>query len=270
MTHNASDNSSAPVPEQSKINQKSKISFPYLVHVYTASGVVFAFLAAAEIAAAPPDAPDPRWVFLWLVIAVVIDATDGPLARRWDVKRNAPRIDGRTIDDVLDYLTFTFVPLMLVWRMGWLGGTGWAAGVLVAAAMAASLLGFANTGAKQEEAGFFLGFPSYWNIYAYYAGLWYALAGPIPGAVMIVVLTILTLAPVRFIYPNLAPRPWKIPLLLGAAAWLALLLAMLPWYPDVPAWVMWVSLVYPVFYWGLSVYLDVKDRRRHSPRHAGG
>src|SRR5688500_17252845 len=88
----------------------------YAVHVLTASGVVAAFLAVAELFDA---APDERVVFVWLVVAVVIDAVDGPLARAWDVKRFAPDIDGRTIDDIVDYLTFTFIPLLLVWRMGW-------------------------------------------------------------------------------------------------------------------------------------------------------
>jgi phosphatidylcholine synthase len=88
----------------------------YAVHVLTASGVAAAFLAVAELF---DDAPDERVVFVWLAVAVVIDAVDGPIARVWEVKRFAPDIDGRTIDDIVDYLTFTFIPLLLVWRMGW-------------------------------------------------------------------------------------------------------------------------------------------------------
>ena len=88
----------------------------YAVHVLTASGVVAAFLAVAELL---DEAPDERVVFAWLVVAVVIDAVDGSLARAWDVKRLAPDINGRTIDDIVDYLTFTFIQLLLVWRMGW-------------------------------------------------------------------------------------------------------------------------------------------------------
>jgi phosphatidylcholine synthase len=132
----------------------------YSVHVYTASGVVFAFLAAAEVCAPQPD---PRRVFVWLIVAVLIDATDGPLARYWHVKIRAARINGRTIDDIVDYLTFTFIPLLLVWRLQWLPQP---AELWVAAALVASLFGFANTGIKQESEGFFLGFPSYWNVYA--------------------------------------------------------------------------------------------------------
>jgi phosphatidylcholine synthase len=227
----------------------------YFVHFYTASGMIFAFLAAAETCRAEPDA---RMVFVWLLVAVLIDATDGPLARLWHVHAWAPAIEGRKIDDILDYLTFTFVPLLLGWRMGWFAPP---AGLWVVAAMIASVLGFASVDAKQEAQGFFRGFPSYWNIFVFYAGLWYAYYGPVPATILLVVLTVLTVLPVRFVYPNLAPRPWRWPVLLGAAVWLAILLLMLASYPQVAPGVMWISLIYPAFYVGVSVYLDGKARR---------
>ena len=228
----------------------------HFVHVYTASGVAFAFLAAAEIASREPR---PRWVFAWLLVAVLIDATDGPMARAWQVKFRAPRFDGRKIDDILDYQTFTLLPLLLVWRLDWLAGPAF---LWIIPALIASLLGFANVAAKQEEEGFFLGFPSYWNIYAFYAGLWHAEIGPwLPTAVLIL-LTILSVLPVRFIYPNLAPPAWRWPILIGAVIWTVLLVAMLPTYPDVPAWLTWLSAIYPAFYVALSLYLDLKARLR--------
>jgi phosphatidylcholine synthase len=189
---------------------------------------------------------------------VVIDAVDGPLARRWDVKRWAARIQGRTIDDIVDYLTFTFVPLLLVCRMGWLPPPALAyAGV----ACMASLFGFANAGAKQEADGFFLGFPSYWNIFAFYAGLWAAHHGTGWVAAGCVALSALTVLPVRFIYPNLAPPPWRVPLLAGGLLWIVMLAAMLPSYPDPPRPLFWASLVYPVSYLLLSLVLDARTRR---------
>ncbi|HEV2294343.1 MAG TPA: hypothetical protein VGR35_10835 [Tepidisphaeraceae bacterium] len=227
----------------------------YFVHLFTASGVVFAFLAAAEICKASPD---PRFVFLYLAVQCFIDAADGPMARAFHVKTRAARIDGRTIDDIVDYLTYTFIPLLLVWKMDWLPAP---AGVFVAPAMVASLFGFANTAAKDEQGGFFLGFPSYWNIVAVYVGVWFHLFGPWLGAMVIVALTILTVLPVRFIYPNLAPRPWKMPVMVGAILWTVLLAWMIWRYPDVSAGLMWVSLIYPVFYLSLSVWLDFNSRR---------
>jgi phosphatidylcholine synthase len=217
-----------------------------LVHVYTASGALLALAATMEICS---PVPDPRFVFLALAAAVMVDATDGPLARRAEVKRWMPSIDGRTIDDIVDYLTYTFVPLLLVWRMGWLPEP---AVVWIAPALVASLFGFANTAAKDEAGGFFLGFPPYWNVVAFYAGFVYAAYGPWVNAGAVLLLTLLTLLPVRFLYPNLAPRPWRASLILGAVLWLGMMLWLLRDYPHAEVWVVWVSLLYPAFYFWLS------------------
>jgi phosphatidylcholine synthase len=194
----------------------------WAVHLLTASGVLAAFQAVAEIVSAGTD---PRRVFAWLFVAVVVDAVDGPLARRWQVKRTVPQIDGRTIDDIVDYLTFTFIPLLLLWRMEWVPAP---AALWIAPALVASLLGFANVAAKQESDGFFLGFPSYWNIVALYAGIAFVRWGPWLPGLAVLALAALTVMPVRFVYPNLAPPRWRIPVLGGAVAWAVLLLLLLP------------------------------------------
>ena len=219
----------------------------WAVHIYTASGLLFALLAAIEMCV--PD-PDPRRVFLWLFIAVLIDATDGPLARRFRVKEVLPHIDGRKIDDIVDFLTFTFLPLLLIARMGWVPQP-----VLffVVPPMIASVLGFANAGAKDEERGFFLGFPSYWNAVALYAGIAAERIGLWPNAIALLVLAVLTVTPVGFIYPNLAPPRWKGFILIGAFAWGAMLLAMLWQYPSPPGWLVLLSLVYPIAYTVISL-----------------
>jgi phosphatidylcholine synthase len=226
----------------------------YAVHAYTAFGVAFAFLATAELCAPRPDL---RLVFALLIAAVIVDATDGPMARRWQVGRWASRIGGRTIDDIVDYLTFTFVPLLLIWRMGWLPSPG---ALWVVPALIASLFGFANEAAKDESGGFFLGFPSYWNIVALYMGLWPAGYGRWPNAAIVLALALLTVLPVRFIYPNLAPRPWRAVLLVGGVLWAVALILMLPHYPDAPSWLIWGSLAYPAFYTGLSAHLARRAR----------
>jgi phosphatidylcholine synthase len=236
-----------------------RVAAAYAVHAFTASGVVLAFLATAEVCAA---APDPRVVFALLAAQVLVDAVDGPLARLLDVKRVVPRISGRTIDDLVDYLTYTFVPLLLVWRMGWVPAP---AAAWVAPAMMASLFGFANVGAKDEGGGFFLGFPSYWNIVAFYLGLWHATAGGGAASLWaaglsVVALSVLTVLPVRFVYPNLAPYPWRWPMWLGGAVWAVSLAAMLPGYPNAPSWLLAASLAYPVGYVALSIWLDARAR----------
>ena len=231
-----------------------------LVHVYTASGALLALLATMEISTARPD---PRVVFLLLAAAVLVDATDGPLARRAEVKRWLPSIDGRTIDDIVDYLTYTFVPLLLVWRMEWVPEP---AVVWIAPALLASLFGFAHTAAKDEAGGFFLGFPSYWNVVAFYAGFAHHLYSPWVNAAALLLLAILTVLPVRFLYPNLAPRPWRMPLIVGAVVWLGMMLWLLVDYPHAPAWMAWLSLLYPAFYFWLSYRLAARPGPAGLPR----
>jgi len=243
-----------PMAERGTAGQRVRA---HAVHVFTASGVALAFLAAQELCRPRPDA---RLVFALFAGTVLIDALDGPLARAWNVKKFAPAIDGRTIDDILDYITYTFLPLLLVWRMGWIPEPG---ALFVIPALIASLFGFANTAAKDEAGGFFLGFPSYWNVVAFYAGLVHHLHGPWPNAVMLLALAALTVMPVRFLYPNLAPRPWKMPLLAGAALWLAVMIVMLADYPHPPGWLFALSLVYPAFYTMMSILLS-----RRAPRAA--
>jgi phosphatidylcholine synthase len=225
----------------------------WLVHLYTASGVAFALLATLEVCAPHPDA---RMVFVWLTIAVLIDATDGPLARRVQVKRVLPQISGRTIDDIVDFLTFTFIPMLLVARLEWVPRPVL---LFVIPPLVASLLGFANTGAKDESGGFFLGFPSYWNIIAFYLGIAAAYGLEWLNGLVLLALAVLTVMPVGFIYPNLAPPRWKLAILGGAFVWLVMIGAMFPRYPNPPLWLVAASLVYPVFYTAVSAI----EYRRH-------
>ncbi|QEG43172.1 CDP-alcohol phosphatidyltransferase family protein [Roseimaritima ulvae] len=215
----------------------------YLVHVLTASGVIPAALATWELTRRDCD---PRIVFAYLLLTTFIDAIDGPLARRFDVKAKAGNVDGRTIDDLLDYLTFAFIPLMLIWRMEWMPA---GLGFTVTLAMVASLMGFAHREAKDERRGVFRGFPSYWNLYAIYAGVFSVQISPWLTAITLWMLTVLTVTPIWVLYPNLAPKPWKKPVFLGGLLWTICLVAILLWdYPRTPLWLVLGSLVYPAFY----------------------
>jgi phosphatidylcholine synthase len=225
----------------------------YLVHIYTASGALVAALAARAI-----FADDYRTAFLLMVMAVAIDATDGTLARHFHVKRVCPHIDGRTIDDIVDYLNYTFIPILLICHAGWLPEPVW---IWAAFPLVASLFGFAHSGAKEERHGFFRGFPSYWNIVALYVAVWLHGFGPNTVLVVILGLSLLTVLPVYFVYPNRPPK-WVGLFVGGAVVWLAIVLWMVYRYPTVDQRLLALSLIYPIIYVVLSVYLDYESRRR--------
>jgi phosphatidylcholine synthase len=183
----------------------------YATHALTAAGGVFAFLALL-------DAVEGRFarMFVWLVVALVIDGIDGPLARRFDVGTNAPIIDGVILDLVIDFLTYVFVPVFALHRAGLLPGrTGMVVAGLV---VLASTLYFADTRMKTAD-GSFSGFPACWNMVA----LVVFASRPSSTAVMSVVLglTLLMFLPVRFVHP-VRTRRWRRMSLPVALVWTTL------------------------------------------------
>jgi phosphatidylcholine synthase len=236
----------------------------YAVHFYTALGLLCGAVIAADI-----FKENYRDAFAWMIIAVLIDATDGTFARKFRVKEVVPHIDGRKLDDIVDYLNYTFLPLLMVGRAGWLPEPAW---LWVSVPLVASVFAFVNTGAKEEANGFFLGFPSYWNIFAFYTAVYFYRWGSGGVLALVLVLSVLSVVPLRFVYPNRAPR-WRRFFVLGGLVWLAILLIILWQYPAPasPNALLILSAVYPVFYLAASVYLDCREREvRASQRHHFG
>ena len=134
----------------------------WAVHLYTATGLIAA--AAIAVLIIRGDDASYRLALLLMIVATIIDSTDGRLARRVDVKRWTPSINGRQFDDITDFHNDTSLPLLLIWHAGLLPGA--AASALVFA-LIASAYGFSQTSAKTND-GYFLGFPSDWNAIAFY------------------------------------------------------------------------------------------------------
>ena len=219
----------------------------WLVHLYTASGFVWALLAAQ----AAIDY-DFVWAFVYLWAQVVVDATDGALARWADVSRRLPRFSGSKLDDLVDYLAYAFVPALIVWR-GPFVPDAWAT-PLAAAMLVASGYGFSRVHAKTPD-HFFLGFPSYWNVVVLYFFL--IRSQPWINALILVVLCILVFVPIRFVYPSRTPVLPVLTNVLGAS-WALAMLALLGTHPRGSRPLLLASFVFPVYYVGLSVALEVR------------
>ncbi len=179
-----------------------------LVHLLTATGAVFAMLAMLA-------AVDQEWslMFLWLVVAFFVDGIDGPLARRYDTKTNAPVFDGVLLDLIIDYLTYVFVPAYALFKSGLLPGwTGWIAIIVITFA---SAMYFADGRMKTKDYSF-SGFPGCWNmlvlvLFALQPNFWVILA-------LVAVLAIAMFFPVRFVHPVRTQR-WRSITLPMAIAW---------------------------------------------------
>jgi phosphatidylcholine synthase len=220
------------------------------VHTYTASGAVLAFLAVKALFAG-----DFRATFVWLFLAVVIDSTDGLLARRVRVHDRTPQLSGERLDDLVDYLTFVFVPALIVWRAS-LVPLRWELGV-VSAMLLSSAYGFARDDAKTAD-GFFTGFPSYWNIAALYL---FVMGWPAAlNAAILLILSGLVFVRVAYVYPSRTQtlRPLTVTL---SVLWGLAVFATIVSLPSPPGWLIRLSFVFPVYYLLLSLALDARRRR---------
>lgn len=218
------------------------------VHLYTSLGLITSFMALAALVAG-----HPQRFFIYLGIALFIDATDGTLARRWQVKKWAADFDGRKLDDITDYINYAFLPIFFTYRVGLVSGP-WV-GVLLICLLAAAY-GFCQGGAKTSD-GFFTGFPNFWNLVVFYL---YLLKLPEAANIVIfLVLAGLIWVPVKYISFSTVPLRG---LTLMLCALYGIVLGILVAQLDNPNPLLVAgSLLVPVYYVAASIYLTVKERQ---------
>jgi phosphatidylcholine synthase len=224
----------------------------YLVHLYTMSTLAFVILGIQWTL-------EGRYAAALIAMAVtlVIDATDGALARKYHIAHTAPGIDGALLDNVVDFTSYVFLPLLFMMHAGMLAQPM----TLFAAVVAfSSAFGFSRTSAKQVDEGFFVGFPSYWNVVALYAFLLDLPAGATTALVL--VLSLLVFVDVRFLYVSRLRRHRLLHLALGGAWGVACLLALLLEPGGLRTALIYGSLGYVAFYTAHSLLADLGARRR--------
>ncbi len=206
------------------------------VHLLTATGAVFAMLAMLA-------AVEEKWslMFLWLVVAFFVDGIDGPLARKYHVKKHAAEFDGVLLDLIIDYLTYVFVPAYALFKSGLLPGwTGWIAIIVITFA---SAMYFADTRMKTKDNSF-SGFPGCWNmvvivLFAWQPSFWAMLA-------VIILLAIAMFLPLKFIHPVRTER-WRSVSLPMALAW-TFFAGWAAWVEfDAASWAHWGMIVTSVY-----------------------
>ena len=185
----------------------------FSVHIFTAMGAGVALLAMLE-------AVREHWasMFGWLGVALVIDAIDGPIARKLDVVRLQPAWSGDVLDLVVDFVTYVFVPAYAITASGLL--LPLAAPLLGIGIVVSSALYFADRRMKAAD-NHFRGFPALWNAAAFY--LFLLQFRPWISSLAIAILIVLTFVPVHVLHPIRVVRlRWLTLLLLAAWAVLAI------------------------------------------------
>ena len=203
-----------------------------LVHLFTATGAVFAMLAMLA-------ASEAKWnlMFLWLIIAFAVDGVDGPLARHYNVKENSPRFDGVLLDLIIDYLTYVFIPAFALFKSGLLPGwTGWFAIIIITFA---SAVYFCDKKMKTNDNSF-SGFPGCWNmvvivLFALSPNFWFILT-------LVTLIAISMFLPLKFIHP-IRTRKWRFLTLSIALSWIlfAIWAALVDFHSE--SWAHWGLLL---------------------------
>lgn len=220
-----------------------------LVHAYTAAGAVLAYLSVTAAVAG-----DFRASFAWMFVATIVDSTDGLFARRARVRDVLPGVDGARLDDIVDYLTFVFAPMVVLNVAGDLSGP--VALPVTAAVLLSSGYGFAATDAKTSD-HFFTGFPSYWNV-----GALYLHAGGLPpaaNAAILLAFSALIFVRVGYVYPSKMPTLRGLTVALGCV-WGVMIAVMIWSLPAVSRALLVSSLFFPAYYVVLSLALDARRR----------
>ncbi len=226
---------------------RKRIVIAWLTHLVTASSAVWGLLAILAIT-------NQEWVqaFWWMAIAIFIDSFDGLLARRVEVKRVLPQIDGELLDNIVDYLNYVFVPAYFLYAAEMLPPR-WAV-IGPALILLASAYQFSQTEAKTDN-HFFRGFPSYWNVMVFY--MFMLDLNPLTNLAWTLFFVVMVFVPFMYIYPSRTTIQPRLMMVFGAI-WGLCNLAMLILYPGFPAWIMWLALSYVIYYHALSLYATWK------------
>jgi phosphatidylcholine synthase len=234
-------------PRLRSLDEARRRSLAWGVHAFTASGAVVGAIALLAVGAGNL----PQAAILMLV-ALAIDSVDGTLARAAKVGEVLPGIDGRRLDDMVDFLNYVIVPVVFLVAAGYLHPA------VAAAPILASAYGFAQQEAKTED-DFFLGFPSYWNVVALY--IWLLDVSQATATVVVVALAIGVFVPFKYLYPSKMPVGRVAMAALGFV-WVIAVAVSVVARDALASWrVAEASLAYPAMYLLLSFWFGGLHRK---------
>ena len=221
-----------------------------MIHFYTSLGLICAFAILVNIVNGNAQA-----AFLWMGLANFIDSTDGTMARKWRVTVWTPEFDGRKLDDIVDYINYAFLPFFLAvqFELVTLDTLGF---VTIGVVLIAAVYGFCQVGAKTDD-GFFTGFPNYWNFLILY--LYIFKLPPHINAIILLVFAVLVFVPIK--YMSFKTKGWLRLNWIMSGLYGLILLAVLFQINNPPVWLIWLSLVFPIYYFVASTFIFLRSKR---------
>lgn len=214
------------------------------VHTLTASGLVAGFMAILAI-------NDQSWrvAMLWLIAALVIDGIDGTFARMFRVQEVLPKVNGKTMDYIIDFATYAIIPAYFFHQAG-LVAAPWSLPCTIIILIVSALY-YAKEGMVSEDY-YFVGFPVMWNLVIFYLFFIFDF-GSLVNALLIIFFAVLHFVPIKFVYPSRVRHYRKLTLAVTTIV-LVIYALILLMYPEKNFWLMLISVICAIYYGVMAIY----------------
>ncbi|QJC22674.1 phosphatidylcholine synthase [Arcanobacterium buesumense] len=241
------------------MNKKDQRPYPlshyvsaWAVHAFTMTGVIWVILAIRALMI-----DDYKMMWLWLGIALVVDAADGPMARKTKVTEVIPWFSGTMMDNIVDYMTWTMVPVVFMAKVLPFGGEYFAIAAAILAATS-SMFCYANTLMKSAD-WYFVGFPAAWNIVIVI--MWLFGTNAITNWIVVILFSVLALIPWKWIHP-FRVKHLRIFNAIAAIVWVVITAIWVAVYPGTPLWILipwWISGIWLLVVSAIRTWRDKPD-----------
>jgi phosphatidylcholine synthase len=226
---------------KSGIRQKT---LAWSVHIFTSLGLLAGFMALLAV-----QAHDWRTAMFWLIAALVIDGIDGTFARLFRVKEVLPHVNGKLIDNLIDFITYALIPAYMFYEAG-LVPEAWRL-PLTFLILLISVLYYGREGMISTD-NYFVGFPVMWNMVVFYY-LFVLDASPVVYIGLTVFFAVIHFVPVKFAYPSRNAR-FMVPTIIVSVIFMVTVMLLTYVYPERPVWLLVSAYATAIYYGGLAVY----------------
>ena len=176
---------------KTEVSYKQEKFIGILIHLLTGLGIVAGFFALIAVMS-----NNQKEAFLWLGLAFLIDSVDGTLARKFNVKKNLPNIDGKMLDSIIDFFNYVIIPSIMIYWFRYVPDQF----VLLIPAILIfiSIYSYVNLNILTDD-NYYNGFPAIWNVIV----LYFYIFGTSQNVnlIFLILLILLKFSPLKCIHP---------------------------------------------------------------------
>ena len=224
-----------------------------LVHLLTGFGIVAGFFALIAVMNS-----NQKEAFLWLGLAFLIDSIDGTLARKFNVKKNLPHLDGKMLDSIIDFFNYVIIPSIMIY---WFRYVPDQFAILIPVILIfISIYSYVNLNILTND-NYYNGFPAIWNVIV----LYFYIFGTSQNfnLIFLILLILLKFSPLKCIHP-LRVRKFKSLSIFFAIFWfitsiMLILIKDLSINPVYEVFLMFLWVVSNIYFVSVSIFKTFRN-----------